>query len=856
MSVDKKFSDELVSGAAIRDRNGKIIDEQYATNTRVSGLETTLTSYATKEEVTTLSSAVATTLTTYATEVRVSDIQEQLDMLDEAVATTLTTYATKSEVTTLSSNVATTLTTYAKAADLTTYVSTTKYTGVKVAGTTKTVYKYDKTALYASDGIIMGGTAAAAGLVTRGICGVQTPTSSGAANKDNLYLNYDGNNTYLSNRQVVLQAGTTGTHYGNNLYQYAAARGDAVKNYGDAHWAPKSATATSITNLEATTTSLSTRVGDLETTTTSLSNRITTLESTALTEQAQADWEETDVLAASYIKNRPFYKEASFHGEVDTDDGTWISAYGGWLVSINPSEWTELVPEGASITMNMYDANEELVDTRSFTMKNLSSYIGFDCYGALYVSQDTSIMCYFIMGVDLEDGDIVPGNKVFLLYTNSNIASQINKIIGIVENIAYHTLDKKYLDIVTAISQINLDEELASAPISYLGVTDFIETATQTSYSATSTKPISGQGVADALSSLDLKIYWIPYQGTTYTFSQNGLYVFHTGQVIQDGFYEPRTYTLGAEGNIGDSLIIVLYLDGYVTIFGEYRNGGSGQYYNHLHGSLAERWENVNWKKSRIIANYAIARYGESQSDRIEECYPTIFATRKLLLDSLGEQLEVCGKNLVNHYLYMPGVSLKTGQTTGSAIEYEYEMLSSIKTYYPIKVTPGATYTLSQVYKAQIAFFSNFPSDLNSYSLNIAADTQNYGVGRGSVTITIPSGVNYIILSEDGNGTSGRVQFELGSTATTYESAKIRLAQKYNTSDEDFSLTSTFPVENKLLTTALTGVIETLPTSSSSPTIALKSTLTLTSAMEAQIDTRFSAIDAILATLVSVGGGN
>lgn len=42
----------------------------------------------------------------------------------------------------------------------------------------------------------MGGTAAAAGLVTRGICGVSTPNeTTGACSKDHLYINYDGNNT-------------------------------------------------------------------------------------------------------------------------------------------------------------------------------------------------------------------------------------------------------------------------------------------------------------------------------------------------------------------------------------------------------------------------------------------------------------------------------------------------------------------------------------------------------------------------------------------------------------------------------------------------------------------------------------
>ena len=121
-----------------------------------------------------------------------------------------------------------------------------------VAGTSKTTYTYNQPtgdsntgsssgSAYFPEGIIMGGTAASAGLVTRGICGVSTPdATTGACNKENLYINYDGTNTYQPGRQLVLQAGSVGTHYGNNLYEYAAARGDAVKNYCDATYAKKS----------------------------------------------------------------------------------------------------------------------------------------------------------------------------------------------------------------------------------------------------------------------------------------------------------------------------------------------------------------------------------------------------------------------------------------------------------------------------------------------------------------------------------------------------------------------------------------------------------------------------------------
>ena len=120
--------------------------------------------------------------------------------------------------------------------DLSDRVAFTKYAGISVAGTTKEVYKYDPTTIYAPNGLIMGGTALAAGLVTRGICGINTPNESGYCTKDNLYINYDGSNTYSSTRQLILQAENSGTHYGNNLYQYAAARGDAVKNYADANY--------------------------------------------------------------------------------------------------------------------------------------------------------------------------------------------------------------------------------------------------------------------------------------------------------------------------------------------------------------------------------------------------------------------------------------------------------------------------------------------------------------------------------------------------------------------------------------------------------------------------------------------
>lgn len=80
-------------------------------------------------------------------------------------------------------------------------------------------------------GAVFGGTAQNAGLVTRGICGISTPTDDGTCEKDNLYINYDGDNSYKASRHVILQAGEAGKDYGHHLYQYAAARGDAVHDW-------------------------------------------------------------------------------------------------------------------------------------------------------------------------------------------------------------------------------------------------------------------------------------------------------------------------------------------------------------------------------------------------------------------------------------------------------------------------------------------------------------------------------------------------------------------------------------------------------------------------------------------------
>lgn len=101
-------------------------------------------------------------------------------------------------------------------------------------------------------GAIFGGTAQKAGLVTRGICGVSTPTDDGACEKDNLYINYDGDNSYKASRHVILQAGEAGKDYGNNLYQYAAARGDAVHDWSLNNFYIKSDIDNKLNNLLAT----------------------------------------------------------------------------------------------------------------------------------------------------------------------------------------------------------------------------------------------------------------------------------------------------------------------------------------------------------------------------------------------------------------------------------------------------------------------------------------------------------------------------------------------------------------------------------------------------------------------------
>lgn len=118
--------------------------------------------------------------------------------------------------------------------DISGKLSKTENTGVNVLGTTKSTTTLGGNQLVAPNGIIFAGTASNAGLVTRGICGVSTPDNKGACSKENLYINYDGNNDFNAGRQVVLNAGAVGNHLGSNMYQYAVPRGDIVKAWVEA----------------------------------------------------------------------------------------------------------------------------------------------------------------------------------------------------------------------------------------------------------------------------------------------------------------------------------------------------------------------------------------------------------------------------------------------------------------------------------------------------------------------------------------------------------------------------------------------------------------------------------------------
>ena len=122
------------------------------------------------------------------------------------------------------------------------YVKYTAHSGVTAGKKTNvTTYSYQQSPMVVSNGIIIGGTAQDAGLITRGICGATTPdTSTGACTTDNLYVNYDGDSKY--SRYLILGAGATGASITTNTKktthaakQYgtlmSAIRGDQMVNY-------------------------------------------------------------------------------------------------------------------------------------------------------------------------------------------------------------------------------------------------------------------------------------------------------------------------------------------------------------------------------------------------------------------------------------------------------------------------------------------------------------------------------------------------------------------------------------------------------------------------------------------------
>jgi hypothetical protein len=139
------------------------------------------------------------------------------------------TYATKTEVDTKQ--------------DKGNYVEYTANANITYGVNTGKTYTYSQSPMVLSNGIVLGGTSSNAGLMTRGICGVTSPATTGACTKSNLYLNYDGDNKY--ERETVLgavdggDAITTSTSsstdptytYGRT---YSAVRGDQMVNYVNA----------------------------------------------------------------------------------------------------------------------------------------------------------------------------------------------------------------------------------------------------------------------------------------------------------------------------------------------------------------------------------------------------------------------------------------------------------------------------------------------------------------------------------------------------------------------------------------------------------------------------------------------
>lgn len=97
-----------------------------------------------------------------------------------------------------------------------------------ILGTTQGVFNISEKKVWFNKGALFYGTAADAGLVTRGISG----TNANGTSKDHLYLNYDGpNSNNILSRQIVLGGNSPGTDRGNGIYDYSAVRGDAFIAY-------------------------------------------------------------------------------------------------------------------------------------------------------------------------------------------------------------------------------------------------------------------------------------------------------------------------------------------------------------------------------------------------------------------------------------------------------------------------------------------------------------------------------------------------------------------------------------------------------------------------------------------------
>lgn len=135
------------------------------------------------------------------------------------------------------------LTLYAKKTELPSTANCVKYVTntVDVGGTEKAVSKVSPSNLFVPSGLVIGGSAQQAGLMTRGISGSTAPVgSSGACSKDTLYVNYDGENTYK--RGLALGAGGEGAPITVSTAKstgpsspmgraFTAIRGDQMVNY-------------------------------------------------------------------------------------------------------------------------------------------------------------------------------------------------------------------------------------------------------------------------------------------------------------------------------------------------------------------------------------------------------------------------------------------------------------------------------------------------------------------------------------------------------------------------------------------------------------------------------------------------